>query len=77
MNKPNPTVRQIVSSFLKNEGFDGLQDGDDCGCRVGDLMPCGDGWTGCMAGYLQNLDDCDCPDSDFCIGPDKQPKQGR
>jgi len=34
-------VRIIVSDWLKANGYDGLVNGDgECGCPIGDLMPC-------------------------------------
>lgn len=33
-------VREIVIAHLKDGGFDGLA-GEDCGCGLDDLMPCG------------------------------------
>ena len=34
------TVREIVKTWLEEHGYDGLCSGG-CGCRVKDLMPCG------------------------------------
>lgn len=33
------TVSDIMTDYLKANGFDGLV-GDDCGCQLGDLFPC-------------------------------------
>lgn len=34
------TVREIVTETLTADGFDGLWDGDECGCFIHDLFPC-------------------------------------
>jgi hypothetical protein len=65
----NKTALEILESGLKAIGADGLS-GDDCGCVIGDLVPCGSDCTECVAakridareltfyGYEAN-DDCD------------------
>ena len=66
-------VKQIVARALKAGGYDGLcnlepYQGDGCGCKLGDLAPCGEPhWEDCRAGYLQ---------ADGTIGPGK-PKKGK
>ena len=54
----NPTAREIVRLWLKDNGFDGLvntdMDSDFCGCQLSDFMPCGE-WgslCNCQAAYL-------------------------
>jgi hypothetical protein len=42
------TVRDIVRDYLERHGFDGLA-GDDCGCEITDLMPCGELCSECGA----------------------------
>ena len=45
------TVFDIITEYLKANHYDGLTDGDDCGCLLDDLMPCGcNGWD-CIPGY--------------------------
>lgn len=36
-------VEQMVEQYLRDNGFDGLApgNGEPCGCRIGDLAPCG------------------------------------
>ncbi len=34
------TVGDILAGYLRANGFDGLSDGDECGCRFDDLFPC-------------------------------------
>ena len=61
------TVKEIMTQYLKENGFDGLYSDScfECACLVDDLMPC----TDCRAGYKQTID----ADSevDFRIGPIK------
>ena len=36
-----PSIEQIVEDWLRQNGFDGLACPElECGCRLGDLMPC-------------------------------------
>jgi hypothetical protein len=45
-------LREIVESWLEEHGYDGLVYSDiECGCCLGDLMPCGSPGIGCEAGY--------------------------
>lgn len=59
----------IVKTWLQDNGYDGLCDGDDCGCPIDDLMPCGEPGMHCMAGYLKKAP----PESeiDYFIFPGK------
>lgn len=42
----------VVEQWLTENGYDGLA-GDDCGCQVGQLMPCGHPHeTECVAGHV-------------------------
>ena len=70
----NPTVIDILNTWLKNNHYDGLfnQDGE-CGCVLGDLAPCGELCGGyCEAGYqITNLEKSDY---DFLITRDKPVK---
>jgi len=56
----NPTVLEMVETYLKAHGYDGLYY-DDCGCRIGDLAPCSHINENCRAGYLQ---------TDGMVGPE-------
>lgn len=43
-------VIEIVEKYLKDGGFDGLA-GGDCGCEIGDLMPCCEDPADCVPGH--------------------------
>lgn len=61
--------KDMVLRYLQTKGYDGLYC-DDCGCSLGDLMPCEGGeytWQ-CLAGYRQEGDPCNDGD-DVRIGP--------
>jgi hypothetical protein len=62
-------VREMVAEVLKVNGFDGLFDETgDCGCPLGDLMPCtSEKLQRCQAGY-KHLDE----DGDWHIREQKQ-----
>ncbi len=48
------TVRQILEEWLKARGYDGLCHPDcGCGCRIDDIMPCGECFDDCEPGYKQ------------------------
>jgi len=48
----NPTVHEIVESWLRQNGYHGLYlDAQECGCFVDDLMPCVGVVDVCRAGY--------------------------
>ncbi|MEO5367875.1 MAG: hypothetical protein H7831_16245 [Magnetococcus sp. WYHC-3] len=47
------TVKWIVEKFLKEQGCDSLYDEtSDCGCSLGNLMPCDSPVDRCRPGYL-------------------------
>jgi hypothetical protein len=80
-----PTVREMVEEYLREYGFGGLC-GEDCGCQLSDLAPCGDGpFPDCEAGYKYPCDpekcelECDgkmgyVPNS-FCLRTEKPAAQ--
>ena len=61
-------VKQIVTEWLKEHGYDGLYN-DDCGCVLDDLMPCEDCCDGCEAGYKTLADDPE--EGEWLVGPKK------
>ncbi len=44
-------VCEIIKNYLETNGFDGLQNGAECGCVIKDLMPCGEVNPSCSSGY--------------------------
>lgn len=51
-------IHDIVKDWLTTHGYDGLA-GDECGCQLDDLMPCGCSHeTECVAGKLSTCDRC-------------------
>ena len=65
----------ITKKWLQENGFEGLT-GDDCGCEIGDLMPCDAPNINCEPGYkvpCPGPEDCpadgDCP---WHISPKKE-----
>jgi hypothetical protein len=46
-------IHQIVEAWLESNGYDGLANTDlECGCFIGDLMPCGEAnEDDCVAGH--------------------------
>ena len=66
-----PTVKEIIATWLKDNGFDGLFHDSDCGCLVEDLAPCCEDISHCEPGYRYTAP----PDSEWeglwIIGPRK------
>jgi hypothetical protein len=63
-----------VRAALERDGYDGLWNDDECGCKLDDLMPCDGPSTRCQPGYLQALTDAQWDDGlDFWLGPTKPP----
>jgi len=58
--KPDPTVEQIVRTWLVVHGYDGLFNPGLCACAVSDLAPCETPEAGCEAGYKRLGCDEDC-----------------
>lgn len=66
---------QIVSEWLRENGYDGLCNGDlECGCLRTDLAPCGFPGITCEAGYARppREDEPEFGDS-RCIVVDEKP----
>jgi hypothetical protein len=50
---PPPTLQFLVTDSLIAAGFGGLfNEWGDCGCRIGDLFPCGAPSEDCTGGYV-------------------------
>lgn len=46
------TVNNILSEWLRANGFDGLSNLDyECGCELADLVPCGSDCSQCEPAY--------------------------
>lgn len=70
-----PTVLAMVEEYLRQNGYDGLFEGDsECACRLSCLgHACGDVPAGCRAGHFLLIPkdaDLNC---DFCIGNKDMP----
>jgi hypothetical protein len=63
-------VKQIVKAYLTENGYDGLYDGDRCGCRPDDLFPCDSNPDRCKAGYIKKWKH----EFDWTIVPKKEGK---
>ena len=49
---PDKTVRDIITDYLRDNGFDGLYNDDlECGCSINDLVPCDSACDMCRPGY--------------------------
>ena len=58
-----PTVREIVETWLREHEYDGLC-AENCGCSLGDLMPCDD-WgsenvSECIPGHIRKCTNPEC-----------------
>ena len=69
MTTSDMNVREILELWLIDHGYDGLTN-DECGCIVGELMPCDEGGIGCCSpGYRWP---CECGQGcDFHISREK------
>lgn len=74
------TVRVIVESYLRANGYDGLWSPfEECGCELRDLVPCDGDMESCEPGYKvpcpcaddPNSPDCGCMGGGYLIGPKK------
>lgn len=55
-------LKAIVGDWLATNGFDGLA-GDECGCGIDELFPCGDPSPDCRAAHHQTRLGCGKVDS--------------
>jgi len=68
-------IRGMIEDRLRADGFDGLcHNVIGCGCKVADLMPCGDPSPDCVAGHLGPPPEGS--DADFWIYPGKVKESG-
>jgi len=73
------TVKEIVKEWLKQNGYEGLCNGDyDCGCTLDTLMECGEVSEWCEAAHKgkppEQADgfNCNCGESDAWMYPGKK-----
>ena len=59
---------EILTEYLKKNGFDGLYHPDGCGCLIGGLFPCECDPGDCLPGYKQMHDE-DAAIRDWIVGP--------
>lgn len=74
-------LRQITEAWLKEDGYDGLYStGIECGCHIGDLMPCDEpDPEHCEPGYQSPCpgpEDCENAAAGTGCGPHMGPKKG-
>ena len=58
-------AREIIATWLREHGYDGLFNPGVCGCLIDDLIPCDGPCSNCEAGYKADAE----PDSEFYDGP--------
>ncbi len=56
-------VIDIVTEWLNAHGCDGLANGEECGCSIADLAPCGHIGHGCMAASRSGYWPIEFPDA--------------
>jgi len=61
-------IQEIVTAYLIEHGHDGLC-GDECGCELADLFPCGEDFSRCVLGRKMPCPP-ECGDHNFHIVPD-------
>ena len=63
------TCAEIIESYLKEKGFDGLYYSEaGCGCKLDDLFPCCEDPFQCKPGYIKYKSKVL---HDWVIGPEK------
>lgn len=60
------TVRDVLRDWLKVNGYAGLA-GDECGCSLDDLAPCGGDPLGCQPADLHKCSE-NCEHQQYCPG---------
>jgi len=51
------TVKEIIKTYLREHGYDGLYNNGECGCEIDDIGPCESIIDDCRPGYKVP---CDC-----------------
>lgn len=65
-------VREIITKYLKDNGYDGLYYNDECGCELKELITCGNVDEDCKPGHKIKCDPDTCINGGGCawhIGP--------
>lgn len=73
ISNENPTVLQIIRSYMEDHGYDGLYDPGECACVLNDLMPCSEVQSTCRAGYEHKCEPesgCGCK-CDYLVSSEK------
>lgn len=66
------TVREILVSYLRLHGYDGLYHDGDCGCEISDLLPCCVSYDDCRPGYKSQAPEGSEWEGDWVIGPKRE-----
>jgi hypothetical protein len=67
------TIKEIISKYLTDNGYEGLFNSDgECGCLLDDLCPCDGEIAECQPGYKLPGNE----EYDFSIGAEKPDKKG-
>ena len=69
----NPSVYEIVKTYLQENGFDGLHDEADCACSIDTLADCGEMKEYCTAGYKVKAPPGDACSYYICDSKDDKP----
>lgn len=63
------TVLNIIAKYLKENGYDGLCENDECGCVLNGIGLCGGDFLNCVAAYRykydKNVANKNCDDCNF------------
>lgn len=59
-------LKDIAIKVLQEQGFDGLYSLHGCGCKLDDLMPCGEPLPECTAGHVIPCDPETCQADGKC-----------
>lgn len=60
------TVKEILQTWLKDNGYDGLYHPGDCGCSIEDLITCDDDCSNCEPGYKHIVNNDSDVDIMYC-----------
>ncbi len=73
------SVKDIVIEYLKKNGYDGLCNDNQCGCKLDHFMPCDGDVIACVPAYHHECEKCasgtDCDETTIpggCLQTEKQ-----